>query len=131
MEILLIDALSVIMDAQQEIAKTIPIPLVGQTRRGDLRMVAQVDLTDRHYAGHGQRNRRKEELKKAKQEHKLTEGKLRRNIYEYNFNGIAEHGLAFNHMNAHQKREWFKRLVMSDARIPQEALQWGRDRGLI
>lgn len=128
---MIIDALSLIIDKQQEVAKTIPISLVGQPWHDYLRPPAIVDLTVRHYAGHGTKNKAKERLKKAKRDHKIADKKLRKDIYEYNFNGIAEHGLAWNHMNASQKREWFKRMVMSDTRIPNEALQWGKDRGLI
>lgn len=93
--------------------------------------MAQVDLTLRHYAGHGIKDKNKEQLKAAKKELKEADKKLRNDIYLYNFRGIAEHGLAFNHMGASQKREWLKRLIMSDTRIPPEALKWGKDRGLI
>ncbi len=117
------NTLALIIDIQTYEAETIPWPMVDKGKRP----ARQVDISTRHQPG----SRKSKALDKVRAEYKAKNKKLRRDIYLYNYNGIQEHGLAWRHMNTSQRRGWFKRLVLSDQRIPDEALQWGKARGLI
>lgn len=125
------DALGTILDIQAEEAATIPVTPVGKVRRGNRRSPSVVDLTLRHYAGHGRTDRAKEKLKKAKQEYKAEEKKIRENVFRYNHEGITKHGIAWNHMNRKQREVRFKELLMSDQRMPKEVIEWAQQRGLM
>lgn len=125
------DALGIILNAQTDEAKTIPIKPVGKVRRGNRRAPKVVDLTLRHYANHGLVDRTKEKIKKAKQEYKAEEKKIREKVFRHNHEGIAEHGIAWNHMNRKQKETRFKELLMSDQRMPPVVIEWAMERGLM
>lgn len=113
------NALNLIIDAQTENAKDIPF---GRHKL--------VDLTIRHYAGHG-RKVGNEALKNAKTEYKENSKKARHTIYLHNFNGIAEHGLPWKHMNRIQKLRWFREMLLSDAKMPKEVVAWAKKRKLM
>jgi hypothetical protein len=125
------DALGKIIDVQAEEAKAIPVTPVGRVRRGNRRSPKVVDLTLRHYAGHGLGDKTKEKLKKANKEYKAEEKKIREGVFKYNHEGIAKHGIAWNHMNRKQREARFKELLMSDQRMPPEVIGWAKQRGLM
>ena len=95
------------------------------------RQAVSVDLTLRHYANYGGGKKLNKQLEKAQQEYKENSKKARKKIFNYNHDGIAEHGLSWNHMNRKQREKWFKEMLRSDQRVPSEALAWAKERGLI
>lgn len=126
-----LDALAVILSAQAEEAATIPVKPVGKVRRGNRRPPKVVDLTLHHYANHGLSDNARKASEKANREYKAEERKVREGVFKYNYEGIAKHGIAWNHMNRKQREARFKELLMSDNKMPKEVIAWAKERGMM
>lgn len=120
------DALGRIIDAVN--ANPSPWPMVGREDKGTLRPAKQVDL---HNPNQGIAKRKSKRYAEAKAEYKEANRKVREDIFKHNFEGIAEHGIAWNHMGRAQRMATYKKLLMSNERMPKEVVQWAVERGLM
>jgi len=113
-----------IIDAQDKVAQAIGESLTEQ----DIKPRKSVDISTRFSPG----RKRSKRLEAAKKEYKDSSKKAREAVFNYNFKGIQENGIAWKYMNTAAKEAWFAKMMADENfKIPPKVAEWAISRGLL
>jgi hypothetical protein len=69
-------------------------------------------------------------LKKVRLDFKQADKKARKTIFNYNYNGIAQLGIAFKHLNSEAKRAVILGYLENGQQLSPDMIEWAERHGM-